>query len=194
MAPTVPIDLPPDAILAIVERFKHLSKVAMHDVFGRIPYAWQVEIISHLSMMKKIGTFIRPGAVLLIWPTGGGKSSVRDVYSVMCAGVSLTINPLLSLGADQTEKNWKNASQNGGPVHWFHLNELRCPQAQRLLSERKLSLSVDTHTTIFIFSSPQALVKNKVWRTMIDSLIAKRLLSMLCVDEVHLFVQFELTL
>jgi hypothetical protein len=31
------MDLPPDAILAIVERFKHLSKVAMHDVFGRIP-------------------------------------------------------------------------------------------------------------------------------------------------------------
>jgi hypothetical protein len=66
MAPTIPINLPPDAILAIVERFKHLSKVAMHDVLSRIPYEWQVEIISHLSMMKKIGTFIRPGAVLLI--------------------------------------------------------------------------------------------------------------------------------
>jgi superfamily II DNA helicase RecQ len=193
MAPTVPIDLPPDAILAIVERFKHLSMAAMHDVFGRMPYEWQVEIISHLSMMKKIGTFIRPGAVLLIRPTGGGKSSVRDVYSVMCAGVSLTITPLLSLGADQTEKIRKNASQNGGPVHSFHLDELRCPQAQRLLSERILSLSVDTHTTIFIFSSPQALVNNKLWRTMIESLIAKQLLSMLCVDEVHLFVQFGLT-
>jgi hypothetical protein len=101
----------------------------------------------------------------------------------MCAGVSLTIPPLLSLGADQTEKIRKNASQNGGPVHSFHLDELRCPQAQRLLSERILSLLVDTHTTIFIFSSPQeALVNNKVWRTMIDSLIAKRLLSMLCVS------------
>jgi hypothetical protein len=156
MAPTVPIDLPPDAILAIVERFKHLSKVAMHDMFGRIPYEWQVEIISHLSMMKTIGTFI------LIQPTCGGKPSVRDVYSVMCAGLSLTITPLLSLGADQTEKIWKNASQNGGPVHSFHLDKLRCPQAHRLLSERILSLSVDTHTTIFIFSSQQALVNNKV--------------------------------
>jgi hypothetical protein len=132
--------------------FKHL-KVAMHDVFGRIPYEWQLEIISHLSMMKKIGTFIRPGAVLLIWPTGGGKSFVRDVYSVMCAGVLLTITPLPSLGADKTEKIQKNASRNGGPVHLFHLDKLRCPQAQRLLSEHILSLSVDTHTTIFIFSS-----------------------------------------
>jgi superfamily II DNA helicase RecQ len=193
MPPTVPIDLPLDAILAIVESFKHLSKVAMHDVFGRIPYEWQAEIISHLSMMKTNGTFIRPGAVLLIRPTGGGKSSIRDVYSVMWAGVSLTITPLLSLGADQTEKIRKNTSQNGGPVHSFHLVKLRCPQAQRLLSERILSLSVDTHTTIFIFSSPQALVDNKAWRTMIDSLIAKRLLSMLCVDEVHLFVRFGLT-
>jgi superfamily II DNA helicase RecQ len=130
-------------------------------------------------MMKKIGTFICPRAVLLIRPTGGGKSSVRDVYSVMCAGVPLTITPLLSLGADQTEKIRKYASKNGGPVHSFHLDELRCPQAQRLLSERILSLSVDTPTTIFILSSPQALLNNKVWRTMIDSLIAKRLLSML---------------
>jgi superfamily II DNA helicase RecQ len=39
----------------------------------------------------------------------------------------------------------------------------------------------------------KCLENNKVWRTMIDSLIAKRLLSMLCVDEVHLFVQFRLT-
>ncbi len=83
---------------------------------------------------KKIGTFIRPGAVLLIRPTGGGKFSVRDVYSVMCTGVSLTITPLLSLGADQTEKIRKNALQNGGPVHSFYLNELRCPQAQRTAS------------------------------------------------------------
>jgi superfamily II DNA helicase RecQ len=143
---------------------------------------------------EKIGIFIRPDAVLLIRPTGGGKSSVRDVYFVMCAGVSLTITPLLSLGADQPEKIRKNASQNGGPVHLFHLDKLRCPQAQHLFSERISSLSVDTHTTIFIFSPPQALVNNKVWRTMIDSLIAKRLLSMLYVDEVHLFVQFGLTI
>ena len=165
----------------------------MHDVFGKMPYQWQLEILSQLSFMKKIDTSIYPGAVLLVRPTGGGKSSVRDVYSVMCAGVSLTITPLLSLGADQTQKIRQNASTNGGPVHAYHLDELRCPQAQQLLSDQLLSLSINTDTTVFLFSSPQAIVNNQVWRPMIDSLIAKRLLSMLCIDEVHLFVQFGLT-
>ncbi len=111
----------------------------------------------------------------------------------MCASVSLTITPLLSLGADQTQKIRKNTSPNSGPVHEVHLDELRCPQAQQLLSDQLLSLSINTDTTVFLFSSPQAIVNNQVWRPMIDSLIAKRLLSMLCIDEVHLFVQFGLT-
>jgi superfamily II DNA helicase RecQ len=46
---------------------------------------------------------------------------------------------------------------------------------------------------LFLFSSPQAIVNNQIWRPMIDSLITKRLLSMLCIDEVHMFVQFGLT-
>jgi hypothetical protein len=49
---------------------------------------------------------------------------------------------------------------------------------------------INTDTTVFPFSSPHAIVNNQVWRPMIDSLIAKRLLSMLCIDEVHLVVQF----
>jgi hypothetical protein len=40
----------------------------------------------------------------------GNKLSGEDTYSVMmCTGVLLTITPLLSLGADQTEKIQKNA-------------------------------------------------------------------------------------
>jgi superfamily II DNA helicase RecQ len=144
--------------------------------------------------MKTIDASICPGAVLLVWPTGGGKSSVHDVYSIMCAGVSLTITPLLSLGADQTQKILcRNTSKNGGLVHAYHLDKLRCPEAQKLLSDQLLSLSIDTDVTIFLFFSPQAIVNNQIGCPMIDSLITKRLLSMLCIDELHLFVQFGLT-
>ncbi len=105
MDPPLPSDLPPDVIVTtIIRHFEHLSTVAMHNVFGKMPYRWQLQIICHISLMKTIDTSICPGAVLLVRPTGGGKSSVRDVYSVMCAGVSHTITPLLSLGADQTQK------------------------------------------------------------------------------------------
>jgi chaperone required for assembly of F1-ATPase len=100
----------------------------------------------------------------------------------MCAGVSLTITPLLSLGADQTQKIRQNTSINGGPVHAYHLDELWCPKAQKLLSDQLLSLSIDTDIMVFLFSSPQAIVNNQTWHPMIDSLITKRLFSMLCID------------
>jgi hypothetical protein len=172
----LPSHLPPDVITTIIRRFEHLSTVAMHNVFGKMPYQWQLQIICHLSLMKTIDASICPGAVLLVRPTGDGKSSVRDVYSIMCAGVSLTITPLLSLGADQTQKICQNTSINGGPVHAYHLDELWCPKAQKLLSDQLISLSIDTDVTVFLFSSPQAIVNNKKWRPMIDSLITKRLL------------------
>jgi superfamily II DNA helicase RecQ len=65
----------------------------------------------------------------------------------MCAGVSLTITPLLSLGANQTQKIRQNASLDGGSVHAYHLDDLRCPQARQLLSEHLLLLLVDTDIT-----------------------------------------------
>jgi hypothetical protein len=112
-----PSDLPPDVITTIIYPFKHLSMVAMHDMLGKMPYEWQLQIISHLSILKKLGsTSICPGVILLLRPTGGGKSSVCGVYSIICTGVSLAVTPLLSLGADQTQKTRQNASLNGGPV------------------------------------------------------------------------------
>jgi hypothetical protein len=30
----------------------------MHDVLGKMPHEWQLQIISHLSMMKELGTSI----------------------------------------------------------------------------------------------------------------------------------------
>jgi hypothetical protein len=67
MDPPLPSDLPPDVITTIVRRFEHLSTVAMHNVFGKMPYQWQLQIICHLSLMKTIDASICPGAVLLPW-------------------------------------------------------------------------------------------------------------------------------
>ena len=39
-----------------------------------------------------------------VYLTGGGKSLVRDVHSILFRGVSLTIVPVLSLGADLSIK------------------------------------------------------------------------------------------
>ena len=76
--------------------------------------------------------FSRTKQTLVLRPTGGGKSLVRDVCSFICDGVSLTIMPLLSLGTDQTEKISSRANCAMQPVLAFHLDEMDKEEMQRL--------------------------------------------------------------
>jgi ATP-dependent DNA helicase RecQ len=165
----------------------------MEDVLGNTPYGWQKQVIGHMALMPVPHSGLDCAPILLVRPTGGGKSSVRDVYSLMRGGVSLTISPLLSLGADQEEKLKAKARQHLGPVCPIHIDEFRSAADQRKTVEKIKGLLKEGDTTVFIFSSPQAIVKNKVWCELIDFLITNQRLSMVCVDEVHLFAHFGMT-
>jgi superfamily II DNA helicase RecQ len=170
-----------------------MATAFMVDVLGNTPYAWQKEVMSHMAMMPIPHSGVECAPILLVRPTGGGKSSVRDVYSLMNGGVSLTISPLLSLGADQEEKLKVKAKQTLGPVCPIHIDEFRSVVEQKQTVSKIKSLLKDGDTTVFIFSSPQAIVRNKVWCGLIDHLIKNDRLSMVCVDEVHLFAHFGMT-
>jgi superfamily II DNA helicase RecQ len=174
-------------------RCSELASEFMVDVLGNTPYQWQKDIIAHMAMMPIEHSGVDCGPILLVRPTGGGKSSVRDVYSLMNAGVSLTISPLLSLGADQEEKLKLKAKQQFGHVCPVHIDEFRSIPEQKKMVSRIKTLLKDGDTSVFIFSSPQAIVKNEVWCELIDFLIANERLSMVCVDEVHLFAHFGMT-
>ena len=79
-----------------------------------MPYPWQHEIISHLCCMQIPHSGIMSGPVLPVRPTGGGKVSVEDVYTVINGGVSLSITPLLLLATDQDEQITLKANQEAG--------------------------------------------------------------------------------
>jgi hypothetical protein len=179
---------------AYLRRGSELASTIMVQVFGNKPYPWQQQVIAHLGCMRISDSGLHPAPVLLVRPTGGGKSSVRDVYSIMDGGFSLTITPLLSLGADQEEKLTSRAKQTTGRVVSVHLDEIRAlSDQQELINELKL-IPPDGHTTVVLFSSPQALLnKTFLWKPFLSWLIENDRLSMVCVDEVHLFVHFGLT-
>jgi hypothetical protein len=175
-------------------RCADLASDVMQEVFGKTAYAWQQQVIAHLCSMQTPQSGIVSAPVLLVRPTGGGKSAVRDVYSILSGGFSLTITPLLSLGADQEEKLTLRAKDTGGTVAAVHLDEVRSVADQQALINVLKALPADGHTTIILFSSPQAILNKKfLWLEFIDWLILNNRLSLVCVDEVHLFVHFGLT-
>jgi hypothetical protein len=163
------------------------------DVMDRAPYDFQLRARSILARMSHPGHPLHPASVLLVRPTGGGKSSVRDCHAHVLAGFTLTIVPLLSLGADQTEKMKPFSKDATGLLHPIHLDDYRREHDRKALVENLLSLSVGTKQTVLLFSSPQAIVGSKAYQGLIVGLISSGLLRFVCIDEIHLFVQFGLS-
>ena len=64
-------------------RARILSQIVAKDLFGISPlYPAQLDILERLAMIQfKLSSF-KPSPLICVHPTGGGKSLVRDVYSV----------------------------------------------------------------------------------------------------------------
>ena len=100
------------------------------DSFNLNAHPWQCEIgakIMEARIMK------RPLKHLCVRPTGGGKSLVFNVVASLLGGVTICICPLLSLGADQTEKTLNiNLNTATAPLTSFHLDEMRTKCVHKL--------------------------------------------------------------
>jgi superfamily II DNA helicase RecQ len=134
---------------------------AMQSVFGMSPHGWQEEMISHIIALFKNNSC---APLLLVRPTGAGKSAVRDTVGVIFAGVILTISPLLSLAADQANKVGSRASQEFGNVLSFHLDEIRDRDEQLAVAASISNMASETTQTVFLFASPQVFVNNPTWQ------------------------------
>jgi superfamily II DNA helicase RecQ len=146
----------------------------MEKVFGITPYPWQVEVITHLLMMSIKGSGVPAAPVLLVWPTGGGKSSIHNIHGVTNGGVLLTITPLLLLGADQEEKMCERAKQTSRPVVPIHPDEVWSVVDQIRIDAQIKQLSQSSHATVFLYSSPQAICNKKfLWNDLIHWLIIR---------------------
>ena len=167
----------PDGVrrIAYLQRTSDMAKSFMQKVFGTTPQplatGGDFSPLLHADTEQRHCS--RP--VLLVRPTEGGKSSVRDVFSVMNGGFSLTITPLLSLGADQEEKITLKAKQTSGTVLSVHLDEIWSLADQQQLIKHLQSISQDFNTAVVSFSSPQAILSEKfLWQSFINWLIVNQ--------------------
>ena len=163
-----------------------IAEQAMQSTWNRTPCDFQSEAMPRLLMMRCIPN--TPSAMLLVQGTGGGKSAVPQTVGAVTRGVTLIIENTLSLSADQHSKI-KSANTAHGPIKAFHLDSIRTKRNDEKVSNLVTTLANNTNASTFLFSTPEYLLKNP-WMTMIETLIDKRLLRLVCVDEAHQFAMF----
>ena len=134
-----------------------------------------------------------PSTYAIVAPTSGGKSLCRDTIGRMLRGIYWTICPLLSLSADQTEKMAEYQTEFGDSrIRAIHLDEIESDASIQSITTTINGMFDDTSRVAAIFSSPQCLKKPWV-QQLFDSTLAKGLLRLFCVDEVHAATRHALT-
>jgi superfamily II DNA helicase RecQ len=72
--------------------------------------------------MTCVNSNVPPAAVLLVQPTGGGKSLLQDSYATGQSGLHWSISPLLSLTDDQESKLNSSIIQDDSAFIAVHLD------------------------------------------------------------------------
>ena len=88
----------PDEVCESIKR--HFVQTCIN-TFPKTPYTWQTNVGSFILGCHLLTS---PLKLLLVRPTGGGKTLVFTSVAACIKGITLCITPLLSLGADQVQK------------------------------------------------------------------------------------------
>ena len=152
-----------------------------HKYYHKSPFQWQIDVGGDIIEST---SNIQTHNQLLVRKTGEGKSLVYLVTGTILRGVTLVISPLLSLAMDKARKILKITCDSN--ITSSHLDEMNSQNISVLQWITRLG----NYATIFIFCSPQSLIRNDHFLTF---LLDGQFINFVVVDEVHLFCKFANT-
>ena len=119
------------------------------------------------------------GQTLLVsQPTGGGKSLVTQMLASTSSGLTLVIVPTVALALDQQYAATKNLRDNEG---------IFCYRGEQSDKERNAIISaVKNKKARILFSSPEAIFKNRELYRLLDKSAEEQYLSNVVIDEAHI--------
>ena len=74
----------------------------------------------------------------------------------------------------------------------YQLDSIKNPVLVEKLKTKLLQMKKNSNSTIFLYSSPECLMRQP-WRSLMVSLIRNGVLKLVCIDEIHLYVMFGVT-
>ena len=114
--------------------------------------------------------------ILVISPTGSGKSLCFQLPALLCEGMTIVLSPLRSLIYDQVE-----ALKQKGITCDLLNGDLKVKDRARVYGE----LSKDIPQIKLLYSTPESVICNEETMTMIKKLHSKNLLARFVLDEAH---------
>jgi hypothetical protein len=118
--------------------YSSIAKHTMEEVWGRSPNHFQIEIIP--TILQMLSKDLSPEALLLVQPTGSGKSAVPQTASVVTNGVYIIIEPTLALSSDQSSKFDTVSNTHGGLVYSYKLDLYKSDSDKQDLAKNMLSV------------------------------------------------------
>lgn len=122
---------------------------------------------------------------LVSLPTGGGKSLITQTLAYQKdSGLTITVVPTVSLALDQVrvaKENIKISKENEIVCYYSNLNQ----------ADKKRILDGIKHKTLrLLFISPEALIKNEIFRKAIEEANVIGYLKNIVIDEAHIVIEW----
>ena len=153
--------------------YSAITKYAMQETFNQSPHPFQSVVISHL--LKMMAFSVTPESVLMIRPTGSGKSTIPLTCSIVAGGVTIIIENTLALSSDQTSKIKSLVTSQSKAMKEYQLDIFKVPdQLQQLLNAIILHTENNKNTSIICFLSPETLL-HPISIAFIKNLVKKKI-------------------
>lgn len=116
--------------------------------------------------------------LLLVRKTGEGKSAIIMSLAILFGGVTLSLVPLVGLGADQSTK-----AKSFSHIESIHLNSIHGNEKSKLMNA--LTKIRGSRKAVIIYLSPRCLTKDSKWFPVLSELVQSRIVRFFAHDEIH---------